>query len=345
MRIWPLWFFLTVLMSGIAWAQKPARVSLASSAETITLPCSPDARSVSRSCPANYSPSVSLTTTSDRAVTLTYSYTVTAGRISGEGDHVIWNLDGIWPGIYTASVEVTDRRGRVGSSSTTLTIANCPDCVNVESCPPVNLQCPDSAIEGTGITIVADVFKIPGYVATYRWTVSAGTITSGQQSSSVTVDTTGLGGQTIVAKVEIGGFEARCWPTWTCSVPIAPKHVAIEHFDEYGNIRFNDEKARLDNFANQLQNVPSTTGYVVGYGGCGDEGKARANRARNYLVNTRGLGRSRVVVVDGGCRPELLITLWALPPGIPAPTGDGLISPCPICKKKPSQPRRRGHRG
>ena len=27
-------------------------------------------------------------------------------------------------------------------------------------------------------------------------------------------------------------------------------------FDEYGNIRFNDEKARLDNFAIQLQNEP-----------------------------------------------------------------------------------------
>ena len=29
-------------------------------------------------------------------------------------------------------------------------------------------------------------------------------------------------------------------------------------FDEYGNIRFNDEKARLDNYAIQLQNEPGS---------------------------------------------------------------------------------------
>jgi len=32
-------------------------------------------------------------------------------------------------------------------------------------------------------------------------------------------------------------------------------------FDEYGNIKFNDEKARLDNFAVQLQNAPGSQGY------------------------------------------------------------------------------------
>ena len=37
--------------------------------------------------------------------------------------------------------------------------------------------------------------------------------------------------------------------------------------DEYGNIRFNDEKARLDNFAIELQNDPTAQGYLVCYGG------------------------------------------------------------------------------
>ena len=32
-------------------------------------------------------------------------------------------------------------------------------------------------------------------------------------------------------------------------------------FDEYGNIKFNDEKARLDNYAIQLQNEPGAQGY------------------------------------------------------------------------------------
>ena len=37
--------------------------------------------------------------------------------------------------------------------------------------------------------------------------------------------------------------------------------------DGYGNIRFLDEKARLDNFAIQLQNEPKTQGYIIVYAG------------------------------------------------------------------------------
>ncbi len=35
-------------------------------------------------------------------------------------------------------------------------------------------------------------------------------------------------------------------------------------FDEYGNIKFNDEKARLDNYAIQLQNQPGVSGLHHG---------------------------------------------------------------------------------
>jgi hypothetical protein len=113
-------------------------------------------------------------------------------------------------------------------------------------------------------------------------------------------------------------------------------------FDEYGNIRFNDEKARLDNFAIQLQNEPAAQGYIIGYGSCDAEGQTRANRAKDYLVNTRGIDAGRLVVVDGGCMPELKVELWVVPSGAtpPAASTDGAVSPCPDCKKKPS--RRRG---
>jgi hypothetical protein len=60
-------------------------------------------------------------------------------------------------------------------------------------------------------------------------------------------------------------------------------------FDEYGNIRFNDEKARLDNYAIQLQNEPTSQGYIIAFGSCDAEGQTRGNRAKDYLVNTRGI--------------------------------------------------------
>jgi len=117
-------------------------------------------------------------------------------------------------------------------------------------------------------------------------------------------------------------------------------------FDTYGNIRFNDEKARLDNFAIQLQNEPTSQGYIIGYGSCDAEGLTRANRAKDYLVNTRGIDASRLVTVDAGCLPELQVQLWIVPQGATPPTGDatGVVSPCPDCKKKPATRRRGGRR-
>ena len=47
-----------------------------------------------------------------------------------------------------------------------------------------------------------------------------------------------------------------------------------------------DEKARLDNFAIALQNEPGSRGAIVGYGSCDEEGQKRAQRAKDYLVNT-----------------------------------------------------------
>jgi hypothetical protein len=113
-------------------------------------------------------------------------------------------------------------------------------------------------------------------------------------------------------------------------------------FDEYGDIKFNDEKARLDNYAIQLQNQPGAQGYILAYGSCEGEAQARADRAKGYLVNTRGIDAGRLVTVDGGCRSELLVQLWIVPTGATAPAADtaNAVSPCPACKAKP-KPRRR----
>ena len=109
--------------------------------------------------------------------------------------------------------------------------------------------------------------------------------------------------------------------------------VGPRKFDEYGNIRFNDEKARLDNYAIQLQNAPTDRATIIGYGSCEGEGLTRANRAKDYLVNTRGIDAGRIDTVDGGCRSELKVELWLVPSGATAPAADmsGAVSPCPEC--------------
>ena len=189
---------------------------------------------------------------------------------------------------------------------------------------------------------------------TYNWSVSAGTITSGQGTSSITVDTDGLGGQTVTATVELGGLDPSCARTGSCTTGIiAPVPPAVK-FDEYGDITFNDEKARLDNYAIQLQNQPGSQGYIIAYGTCVGDGlcthkscivaQKRADRAKDYLVNTRGIDAGRIMTVDGGCRTAVDVELWVVPTGAVAPAANAndanAVSPCPDCKK-PRTPKRR----
>jgi hypothetical protein len=327
---------------------QPPTASLAASTASITMPCAPGTHSSSGSCPATANTTVGLTTTASDpdGDTLLYTYTVTGGKVTGEGANVSWDLSGAGPGTYTASVEVDDGCGCVTFSTTTVTIANCGDCIPDLVCPIVSVDCPSEVEDGGSATFKANVKQgTPVVSPTYNWTVSAGTITSGQGTDTIMVDTKGTGGQTITATVELGGIDPSCGRTGSCSTPVKPLPQKPRKFDEYGNIRFNDEKARLDNFAIQLQNEPSARGSIVGYGSCGTEGTTRANRAKDYLVNTRGIDAGRLDVVDGGCLPELLVQLWIVPQGATGATGDatGVVSPCPDCKKKPT--RRRGRRG
>jgi len=161
------------------------------------------------------------------------------------------------------------------------------------------------------------------------------------------VDTAGLGGQTVTATVELGGLDPVCSRTASCSTSVTAPAAPATKFDEYGNIRFNDEKARLDNYAIQLQNQPGAQGYIIVYGSCAGEAQARADRAKNYLVNTRGIDAGRIVTIDGGCRSDLTVELWVVPTGAtpPAASTDNIISPCPECKKKAAPRHRRARRG
>jgi hypothetical protein len=93
-------------------------------------------------------------------------------------------------------------------------------------------------------------------------------------------------------------------------------------FDEYGNISFSDEKARLDNLTVQLQREPDFIAWFVVHPGrkdCADDARARALRAKNYLINTRGIQADRIMWKDGGYHEVLTIEIWTWPRSIGAP--------------------------
>jgi hypothetical protein len=321
---------------------QPPTVSVSASSATITLPCVEG--TTSASCTPSATRSVDLTADARDPDndTLLYTWSVTGGRITGEGGKVAWDLSGANPGTYTATVEVSDGCCHTVPGSTTVTVATCTDCHPL--CPTVSVSCPSEVDLGSPITFSSSVSSSAS--VTYNWSVSAGTISGGQGTPTITVDTAGLGGQTVTATVELGGLDPACSRTASCSTSVRAPNPPARKFDEYGNIKFNDEKARLDNFAIELQNQPGEQGYIIAYGSCAGEAQARADRAKDYLVNTRQIDAARLVAIDGGCRSELAVELWVVPTGAtpPAASTDNIISPCPECKTKATPRRRRGRR-
>ncbi|MFZ0062320.1 MAG: hypothetical protein WAL47_09810 [Pyrinomonadaceae bacterium] len=321
---------------------QPPTVSVSSSSSSVMLPC-PEGTS-SATCTPSSSREVTLTADSRDPDndTLLHTWTVTGGRITGEGRTVSWDLSGVNPGTYTASVEVNDGNQHTANATTTVTVAVCTDCK--PPCPTVSVSCPSEVNDGDSATFTASVGDSGSLNLTYNWSVSAGTISGGQGTSSITVDTKGVGGSTITATVELGGVDPACSRTASCTTSVKTIVVPTPtKFDEYGNIRFNDEKARLDNYAIALQNDPTAQGTIIAYGSCEGEGQARADRAKNYLVNTRGIDAGRLTAVDGGCREDLTVQLWVVPSGATAPAAsESSVTPCPQCKRAGRRRARRG---
>jgi hypothetical protein len=329
---------------------QPPTVTLSASSSRVVLAaeCTGDQQPDPSCTPTANTVQLSATATDPDGDTLLYTYSTTGGRVSGDGPNATLDLTGVAPGTYTVTVEVDDGCGCIAFTSTTVTVERC-GCVTPPapqiSCPTVTVSCPDTGTAGTPVTFTANVTSGDTNVTpTFNWTVSAGTISSGQGTSSITVDTTGVAG-TITATVDVGGYDRSCSTSNSCTVSF-PVNPPARKIDEYGNIRFNDEKARLDNYAIELQNDPTAQGYLVCYGGrTGRTGEAqrRCDRAKNYLVSTRGIDASRIVTVDGGFREELTVELWVVPSGATPPPNSPTVDPSEV-KPTRAPTRRRGRR-
>ncbi|HEY1403374.1 MAG TPA: PKD domain-containing protein [Pyrinomonadaceae bacterium] len=246
----------------------PSRVVLAAE-------CGPDQRPREGCTATGSTVQLAANATDPDGDTLLYTWSTTGGRITGDGANVTWDLSGVQPGTYTASVEVDDGCGCIAFSSTTVTVERC-EC---EIIPP-------------------------------------------PPTPEIT-------------------------PTPTPEIPPTPPSPT--QFDTYGRIARNDEKARLDNFAIQLQNDPGAQGYIIAYGGrrgAAGEAQTRGDFAKNYLVNSRGIDPTRLVTVDGGFREEATTELWLVPSGATPPTASPNVDASEVQTTRPPRraPRRRGRR-
>src|SRR5215216_5411911 len=202
-------------------------------------------------------------------------------------------------------------------------------------CPfPLNISAPNQVNEGEIITYTADVAYSGDAALRYNWKVSPSSarIISGLGSPTLSVDSTGLGGQRIVATLtaDDGSSDPTCAQSAQAVSIIAPlekKSIVAQEFDECNSCSYDDQKARLDNLAVELQNDPATRAYIFAYGGRMSpltQVEKLMARARDYLITQRGIDASRLVVVNGGFREEDSVELWIVPSGaatpLPTPT-------------------------
>jgi hypothetical protein len=102
-----------------------------------------------------------------------------------------------------------------------------------------------------------------------------------------------------------------------------PRPVDAVPWEEHGNISWRDERARLNRYADMLRRSQDSVVYIFSYGGlrtCRGGARARARRARNYLVAKQGIAPNRVFWQDGGFKVTDSTELWLLARTDPPPT-------------------------
>jgi hypothetical protein len=221
--------------------------------------------------------------------------------------------------------------------------------IAVSPCPyPVNVTAPSTVNDGDIVTFTADVGYTGPSGLNYTWTVSppAARILSGAGTPTITVDSSGLNNRrlTAILVVDDGSGDRACRQTAQAATGVnaLPQISTPKRFDEFPSVAFDDDKARLDNLAIELQNNPGSTGYVIAYAGRNSragEADRMGRRAIQYLTTTRGLSADRVVFINGGYRETNSFELWLVPQGAAPPSPTPTLTPDQI-RPAPRRTRR-----
>lgn len=99
----------------------------------------------------------------------------------------------------------------------------------------------------------------------------------------------------------------------------------------YSSSKPENERWHLNAFADQLKISPSDARvFIIGYAGKQarlGEAQARADKAKKYLIEKRGIDPERIVTIDGGYKDPISVELFITPRGKPKPLASPNIYP------------------
>ncbi len=257
--------------------------------------------------------------------------------MSGVGEDALFYLT---PGNHRVEVLGPDGKTWAKEINTIKDVKNCVCLKMVEKsitspCPfNISVSGPDKVTEGDLVTFVAQNTPSSNVTSSnplkYVWTITPALakITSGLGTDSITIDTTGLAGQTLFASVETtdGFYDATCRQVKTVSTEITPIPLIPPPVQSDIVFRaFDDIKARVDLFVQELYNVPDSQAYVIVYQGR-NQGKTKAvdsvkisKRMLEYMVKVRGVDPRRIVMTSGGMREVSMAEMFIVLPNSKTP--------------------------
>lgn len=92
--------------------------------------------------------------------------------------------------------------------------------------------------------------------------------------------------------------------------------------DDGSGRSFEQDKPRLDRFAEEMKANSSADAYIIAFAGMvsyRNEARIRLNCIRKYLITTHGILPSRLQLIDGGYRVEKSVKLFLVNAGEPKP--------------------------
>lgn len=110
--------------------------------------------------------------------------------------------------------------------------------------------------------------------------------------------------------------------------------------DEFGVLRWNDERARLDNFGYQLQNAKKSKGYIIIYPGEKINKKTagiRGEKALDYLYKRWKFDKDRLELIVGPRQDRFSVQLNMYPKDVAPYVQSETSTPAPVKRARPKE--------